>query len=72
MEREKEREKKEQGKLPVSRHQAQAKKAGRHMSEAVKGRIFEAWRTLERMVNLNIYDDIAKGIILIELTLRAI
>lgn len=63
MEKERERALKEKDKLPVARHQAGPKKiAGRtQLSEAVQGRVFECWKVLERMINQNTYDDIAKG-----------
>lgn len=49
--------------MPVSKHTAAPKKiAGRaQLSEAVQGRVYECWKTLERMVNQNTYDEIAKG-----------
>lgn len=64
LEKELERERKEKEKAPVSRHTGPPKKiAGRaQLSEAVQGRVFECWKVLERMINLNTYDDIAKGI----------
>lgn len=64
LEKELERERKEKEKAPVSRHVAPAKKiSGKtQLSEAVQGRVFEGWKVLERMVNQNTYDDIAKGI----------
>lgn len=63
LEKELERERKEKEKAPVSRHAAPPKKiAGRtQLSEAVQGRVFECWKVLERMINQNTYDDIAKG-----------
>lgn len=64
LEKELERERKEKEKAPVSRVQVVAKKgpAGRtQLSEAVQGRVFECWKVLERMINQNTYDDIAKG-----------
>lgn len=61
-ERERERLLKEKDKVPVGKHQTVAKKEEkRTISEAQKCRMFEAWRILERMINLNSYDDIAKG-----------
>lgn len=63
LEKELERERKEKEKAPVSKTQMSAKKvAGRtQLSEAVQGRVFECWKVLERMINQNTYDDIAKG-----------
>lgn len=63
LEKELERERKEKEKAPVSKHAVAPKKiAGRaQLSEAVQGRVFECWKVLERMINLNTYDDIAKG-----------
>lgn len=61
-EKERERLLREKDKAPVGKHQVVAKKGGKQtMSEEMKGRMFEAWRVLERMVNLNSYNDIANG-----------
>ncbi|XP_076260407.1 dynein intermediate chain 2, ciliary [Rhynchophorus ferrugineus] len=61
LEKELERERKEKEKAPVSKHQPQRKTPGRsQLSEAVQGRVLECWRVLERMINQNTYDDIAK------------
>lgn len=62
-EKELERERKEKEKAPVSRVQVAPRKiAGRtQLSEAVQGRVYECWKVLERMINLNTYNDIAKG-----------
>lgn len=63
LEKELEREKREKEKAPVSKQPTSSKKiVGRtQLSEAVQGRVFECWKVLERMINLNTYDDIAKG-----------
>lgn len=63
LEKELERERKEKEKAPVSKHQVMAKKlVGKaQLSEAVQGRVLECWKVLERMVNQNTFDDIAKG-----------
>lgn len=63
LEKELERERKEKEKAPISRLPPLPKKiAGRtQLSEAVQGRVFECWKVLERMINQNTYDDIAKG-----------
>ena len=63
LEKELERERKEKEKAPVSRHQAMTRKlVGKaQLSEAVQGRHMECWKVLERMVNQNTFDDIAKG-----------
>ena len=63
LEKELERERKEKEKAPVSRHQAMTRKlVGKaQLSEAVQGRVLECWKVLERMVNQNTFDDIAKG-----------
>lgn len=64
LEKELERERKEKEKAPVSKLQTGAakKNAGKsQLSEAVQGRVLECWKVLERMVNQNTYDDIAKG-----------
>lgn len=49
--------------MPISKHAPPPKKiAGRaQLSEAVQGRVFDCWKTIERMVNQNTYDYIAKG-----------
>ncbi|CAG9760660.1 unnamed protein product [Ceutorhynchus assimilis] len=61
LEKELERERKEKEKAPVSKHQATKKIQGRaQLSEAVQGRVLECWKVLERMINQNSYDDIAK------------
>lgn len=72
LEKELERERKEKEKAPVSRHTPAPKKiAGRaQLSEAVQGRVFECWKVLERMINLNTYDDIAKGMKLLQGAIR--
>lgn len=62
LEKELEREKKEQGKMATGRVPAQHKKVGKtHVSEVVQGKILECWKVLERMINQNSYDDIGKG-----------
>lgn len=63
LEKELEREKKEQGKMTVGKVTVQQKKGtGKtEVSEVVQGRILECWKVLERMINQNTYDDIAKG-----------
>lgn len=62
LEKEKERERKEKDKLPVSRTRGTKKTTGRsQLSEAIQGRVYECWKVLERMVNQNKYDDVAKG-----------
>lgn len=63
LEKELEREKKEQGKMAVGKIATQQKKgAGKaQVCEIVQGRILECWKVLERMINQNTYDDIAKG-----------
>lgn len=62
LEKELERERKEKDKAPVSRIKVAKKASGRaHLSEAVQGKMLECWRVLERMVNQNTFDDIAKG-----------
>lgn len=61
LEKELERERKEKDKAPVSRHQAPKKVQGKaQLSEAVQGRVLECWKVLERMINQNTYDEIAK------------
>ncbi|XP_066144066.1 dynein intermediate chain 2, ciliary [Euwallacea fornicatus] len=61
LEKELEREKKEKEKAPVSRQLAVKKTPGRaQLSEAVQGRVLDCWKVLERMINQNTYDDIAK------------
>lgn len=56
-----ERERKERDKAPVSRFQAVKKAPGRaQLSEAVQRRVLDCWKVLERMINQNTYDDIAK------------
>lgn len=61
LEKELERERKERDKAPVSRHQVSKKGQGRaQLSEAVQGRVLDCWKVLERMINQNTYDDIAK------------
>ncbi|XP_066252979.1 dynein intermediate chain 2, ciliary [Euwallacea similis] len=61
LEKELEREKKEKEKAPVSRQPAVRKTTGRsQLSEAVQGRVLDCWKVLERMINQNTYDDIAK------------
>lgn len=65
LEKELERERKEKEKAPISRHQAvmTRKLVGKaQLSEAVQGRVLECWKVLERMVNQNTFDDIAKGL----------
>uniref|UniRef100_A0A1Y1K8L0 Uncharacterized protein n=1 Tax=Photinus pyralis TaxID=7054 RepID=A0A1Y1K8L0_PHOPY len=60
LEKERERERREQGKMTVSKP-GMKKVAGKvQISEAVQGRVFECWKTLERMLNLNTFDYIAK------------
>ncbi|XP_044263378.1 dynein intermediate chain 2, ciliary [Tribolium madens] len=63
LEKELERERKEKEKAPVSKHAAMVKKLvgkAHQLSEAVQGRVLECWKVLERMVNQNTFDDIAK------------
>lgn len=63
LEKELERERKEQGKMGLGKFPAQQKKVGgkTQVSEVVQGKILECWKVLERMINQNSYDDIAKG-----------
>lgn len=64
LEKLRERERKEKEKVPVSKHPAPEvkKPSGRaQLSEAVQGRVLECWKVLERMLNQNTYDEIAKG-----------
>lgn len=63
LEKELERERREKEKAPVGRAQMSSKKDGERaqLSEAVQGRVYECWKVLERMINQNTYDDIAKG-----------
>ncbi|KAI4468627.1 dynein intermediate chain [Holotrichia oblita] len=63
LEKLRERERKEKEKVPVAKHPAvEVKKpSGRaQLSEAVQGRVLECWKVLERMLNQNTYDEIAK------------
>ncbi|GJQ66498.1 hypothetical protein Trydic_g4490 [Trypoxylus dichotomus] len=63
LEKLKERERKEKEKVPVSKHPTSQPKiaTGRaQLSEAVQGRVLECWKVLERMLNQNTYDEIAK------------
>ena len=62
-ERYREREKKEKEKAPISKFTVTHKKATakNQLSEATQGKIFECWKVLERMLNQNTYDEIAKG-----------
>ncbi|KAF5304814.1 hypothetical protein FQR65_LT07831 [Abscondita terminalis] len=57
-----ERQRKEASRMPTGKHAAMVKKStGRgQLSEAIQGRVYECWKTLERMLNLNTYDYIAK------------
>ncbi|CAH1995874.1 unnamed protein product [Acanthoscelides obtectus] len=62
LEKELERERKEKEKMSIGKP-SQPKKAamGRaQLSEAVQGRVLECWRVLERMINQNTFNDIAK------------
>ncbi|KAJ8983052.1 hypothetical protein NQ317_013257 [Molorchus minor] len=60
-EKELERERREKDKAPVGRIQIIKKSTGKQqLSEIVQAKMFSCWRVLERMVNLNTYDDIAK------------
>ncbi|XP_022903959.1 dynein intermediate chain 2, ciliary [Onthophagus taurus] len=60
-ERERERLLKEKDKAPVGKHGAgPVKRAGPTAAELTQGRIYEAWKVLERMLNQNTYNDIAK------------
>lgn len=63
LEKEREREAKEREKAPVSKIPIGKQKKGSKepLSEIVKERILESWKVLERMVNQNTYNDIAKG-----------
>lgn len=64
LEKLRERERKEKEKVPVSKHAVgdSKKQTGRaQLSEAVQGRVLECWKVLERMLNQNTYDEIAKG-----------
>lgn len=64
LEKLRERERKEKEKVPVSKHPTSEvkKSSGRaQLSEAVQGRVLECWKVLERMLNQNTYDEIAKG-----------
>ncbi|KAJ8925798.1 hypothetical protein NQ315_009648 [Exocentrus adspersus] len=61
LEKELERERKEKDKAPVGKVKVAKKSSGRaQLSEAVQGKMLECWKVLERMVNQNTYDDIAK------------
>ncbi|XP_060526762.1 dynein intermediate chain 2, ciliary isoform X2 [Cylas formicarius] len=61
LEKELEKERKEKEKAPVSKHPSVKKTPGKaQLSDAVQGRAFECWKVLERMINQNTYDDIAK------------
>ncbi|XP_074036746.1 dynein intermediate chain 2, ciliary isoform X2 [Leptinotarsa decemlineata] len=61
LEKELERERKEKDKMSVGRPVPIKKVSGRtQLSEAVQGRVSECWKVLERMINQNTYDDIAK------------
>lgn len=62
LEKERERERKEKDKIQLSRVKVIKKVGKTHLSEAVQGRIFVGWKVLERMVNQNKYDDVAKGV----------
>lgn len=63
LEKEIEREKREQNKMAIGKPQlTQKKEIGKaEESEIVQGRILECWKVMERMINQNTYDDIAKG-----------
>lgn len=60
LEKERERERKERDKLPLTKHTAPKKAKAKVAGGEEKGRYNSAWKTLERMVNLNSYDEIAK------------
>ncbi|XP_017769479.1 PREDICTED: dynein intermediate chain 2, ciliary [Nicrophorus vespilloides] len=65
-EKERERERKEKDKAPVSKYLGPPRKSKKKLpvkkgfSEEQEMRIFECWKVLERMINLNTYDEIAK------------
>lgn len=63
LEKELERERKEQGKMGGGKPAAQPKKdvSKSQVNEIMQARIVESWKVLERMINQNTYDDIAKG-----------
>lgn len=63
LEKELERERKEQSKMSTGKPPVQQKKdTGKaELSQILQGRIYECWKVLERMINQNTYDDIAKG-----------
>lgn len=62
LEKELEKERKEQGKMPVGKATVQQKKsAGQGQATEMQGKILECWKVLERMINQNTFDDIAKG-----------
>lgn len=63
LEKERERERKEKDKMPATRTRVVKKVTKMGMSEIVQARLFECWKVLERMVNQNRYDDVAKGLI---------
>ncbi|KAK4885777.1 hypothetical protein RN001_002048 [Aquatica leii] len=60
LEKELERQRREAGRMPTGK-QAIKKATGKSShNEAMQGRIYECWKTLERMLNLSTYDYIAK------------
>ncbi|CAH1116670.1 unnamed protein product [Phaedon cochleariae] len=60
LEKELERERREKDKMAVGRPVVKKVTGKSQLSEAVQGRVYECWKVLERMVNQNTYDDIAK------------
>ncbi|KAF5304719.1 hypothetical protein FQA39_LY09496 [Lamprigera yunnana] len=60
LQKELERQKREAGRMPVGKGTGKKIAGKKQLSEAVQGRVYECWRTLERMLNLNTYDYIAK------------
>ncbi|VEN52191.1 unnamed protein product, partial [Callosobruchus maculatus] len=61
LEKELERERKEKEKMSIGKPQPKKATMGRaQLSEAVQGRVLECWKVLERMINQNTFNDIAK------------
>lgn len=76
LEKELERERKERDKMAAAggkQAQQEPKKAiGKaQLSEAVQARVLECWKVLERMINQNTYDDIAKGMLQIIVAIKS-
>lgn len=70
LEKERERERKEKDKIQLTRTKVVKKVGKTLLSEVVQGKILVGWKVLERMVNQNKYDDVAKGVCLLFLSIK--